>query len=122
MLYWLPILPYCVSIGATFSAAPNTNLTVRTPNAMDYSKSNFPKQTAICNGVFAQLGGYCNLLCLAFFSILMGFCGKRKAKMLPVGTVPPLACACFAHAYSWPSIVYINVTSCPDNRSAVFML
>jgi len=38
MLYWLPILPYCVSTGATFSAAPNTNLTVRTPIRMEYSK------------------------------------------------------------------------------------
>ena len=47
---------------------------------------------------------------------------KLIAKMLPVGTVQPQACACFAHAYSWPGIVYVKVTSRPDKRPVVFML
>lgn len=85
--------------------------------------SNFLKQAAIHGGVFAQMGVTVTFCVLHFFfPILMVFVEKLIAKVLPVGTVPSQACACFAHAYSWPGIVYVNVTSRPEKGPVVFML
>jgi hypothetical protein len=85
--------------------------------------SNFLKQAAIQDGVFAKFGVTVTFCLTFFFSYFDGvFVEKLIAKMLHMGNVPPEACACFAHAYSWPGIVYVNFTSHPDMRPLVFML